>query len=61
MAFDGKPVSGIDELHRHLVANKIGVSAKLDVIRYTEKLNVAITREDLAPPDQQNGKCFGRN
>jgi len=54
VAFGGEPVSGIDELHRHLVATAIGVSTPLTVIRYTEKLDVNVTPEELAPAHQQN-------
>jgi S1-C subfamily serine protease len=48
VAFAGSPVSGIDELHRHLVAEAIGKLAPLTVIRQTEKLDLAVIPEELA-------------
>jgi S1-C subfamily serine protease len=54
VAFKGEPVSGIDELHRHLVAAAIGVPAQLTVIRHTQKLNLTVTPEELAPAHQRN-------
>jgi S1-C subfamily serine protease len=54
IAFEGEPVSGIDELHRHLVAMVIGVPVQLTVIRHTEKLNLTVTPEELAPANQRN-------
>jgi S1-C subfamily serine protease len=54
VAFEGEPVSGIDELHRHLVAMVIGVPVQLTVIRHTEKLNLTVTPEELAPANQRN-------
>jgi S1-C subfamily serine protease len=54
VAFQGEPVSGIDELHRHLVATAIGIPAPLTVIRHTEKLEIMITPEELAPGNQRN-------
>ena len=54
IAFAGEPVAGIDELHRHLVAMVIGVPVQLTVIRHTEKLNLTVTPEELAPANQRN-------
>lgn len=54
IAFEGEPVAGIDELHRHLVAMVIGVPVQLTVIRHTEKLNLTVTPEELAPSNQRN-------
>jgi S1-C subfamily serine protease len=47
VAFRGEPVSGIDELHRHLVGDVIGVSSWLTVIRHAEKLDLVVTPEEL--------------
>lgn len=47
VAFRGEPVSGIDELHRHLVGDVIGVSSLLTIIRHTEKLDLVVTPEEL--------------
>jgi S1-C subfamily serine protease len=46
VAFGGEPVGGIDELHRHLVANVIGVPSVITVIRHTEKLDLVVTPEE---------------
>ena len=54
VAFEGEPVSGIDELHRHLVANLIGIPSMLTIVRHTEKLDLSITPEELAQNNQRN-------
>jgi S1-C subfamily serine protease len=54
VAFSGEPVSGIDELHRHLIANVIGVPSLITVIRHTEKLDLVVTPEELALDNQRN-------
>jgi S1-C subfamily serine protease len=54
IAFGGEPVSGIDELHRHLVASVISVPSLITVIRHTEKLELVMTPEELARNSQRN-------
>jgi len=54
VAFEGEPVSGIDELLRHLVARLIGIPSSITVIRHTEKLALLITPEELASDIQRN-------
>lgn len=54
VSFDGAPVSGIDELLRHLVAKLIGIPSSITVIRHTEKLDLIITPEELATDNQRN-------
>jgi S1-C subfamily serine protease len=54
VAFGGEPVSGIDELHRHLVAGVISVPSLVTVIRHTEKLERVVTPEELARNSQRN-------
>jgi S1-C subfamily serine protease len=54
VAFGGEPVSGIDELHRHLVAEVIGVPSVITVIRHTEKLELTATPEELVRDNQRN-------
>ncbi len=49
VAFNDDPISGIDDLHRHLVAAAIGIPARLTVIRHAEKLDLTITPKELAP------------
>jgi S1-C subfamily serine protease len=54
VAFSGEPVSGIDELHRHLVAKVIGVPSLVTIIRHTEKLDLVVTPEELTRDYQRN-------
>ncbi len=54
VSFGGELVSGIDELHRHLVAGVIGVASLITVIRHTEKLDLVVTPEELARNHQLN-------
>jgi S1-C subfamily serine protease len=54
VAFDEQSVSGIDALHRHLVASAIGIPAQLAVLRLTEKLNISVVPEELARAEQKN-------
>ena len=54
VAFDGEPVAGIDELHRHLVAGAIGIPAQLTIIRHTEKLDLRVVPEELVSAEQKN-------
>jgi S1-C subfamily serine protease len=54
VAFEGEPVSGIDGLHRHLVAKAIGIPSRLTVIRHTEKLDLLVTPEELAQDNERN-------
>jgi S1-C subfamily serine protease len=42
VALDGHPVAGVDDLHRLLTDVRVGVSCKLTVIRYTEKLELRV-------------------
>jgi S1-C subfamily serine protease len=54
VAFAGESVAGIDELHRHLVANVIGIPTIITVVRHTEKLDLVVTPEELARDNQRN-------
>jgi S1-C subfamily serine protease len=54
VAFAGEPVSSIDELHHHLVAEVIGIPTPLTIIRHTEKLDVMVTPEELLRDVQKN-------
>ncbi|MGD0813191.1 MAG: trypsin-like peptidase domain-containing protein [Verrucomicrobiota bacterium] len=54
VGFNSEPISGIDDLHRHLVAAAIGVPARLTVLRLTEKRDLTVTPEELAPPGRRN-------
>jgi S1-C subfamily serine protease len=46
VALDGHPVAGVDDLHRLLTDVRVGVSCKLTVIRYTEKLELRVLPEE---------------
>jgi S1-C subfamily serine protease len=54
VAFNETAVSGIDDLHRCLVASAIGLPARLTVIRHTEKLVLTVTPEELLAGHQRN-------
>src|SRR6266704_2976350 len=42
LGFDGKPVTGIDDLHRRLATDRIGVQTTVGVLRNADKLELAI-------------------
>ena len=42
IAYDGRPVAGIDDLHRVLGAERVGVPGTLTVIRRAEKLDLSV-------------------
>jgi S1-C subfamily serine protease len=48
VAWDGKPVAGIDALHRLLTEEGLGRSAELTVLRRLQKLALAITPVELS-------------
>ena len=54
VTFAGDPISSIDDLHRHLVAESIGMPLQITVIRYTEKLDLTVTPEELKTNYQRN-------
>ena len=43
IAFNEQPIGSIHELHKMLMGEQIGVEAKLQIIRHTERLVLAIT------------------
>jgi S1-C subfamily serine protease len=49
VALEGKPVAGVDDLHRVLTDVRVGASSALTVIRYTEKLELTIVPEEAKP------------
>ena len=49
VAWDGKPVAGIDDLHRLLSEEYVGRSAEVIVLRRTQKLVRHITPTELEP------------
>lgn len=46
VALDGKPVAGVDDLHRLLTDARVGVSSSLAILRWTEKLDLAVVPEE---------------
>jgi S1-C subfamily serine protease len=51
IGFDQQSIDGIDALHRMLTGERVGETAKLTVIRRTEKLQIQITPEESHPRD----------
>src|SRR5438093_6858541 len=49
VGFDDKPVTGIDDLHRLLASDRIGIPTTVVILRKADKLELAITPDD-APP-----------
>ena len=47
IALDGKPVAGVDDLHRLLTDARVGVSSSLIVLRWTEKLELKVMPEEV--------------
>jgi S1-C subfamily serine protease len=46
VALEGKPVAGVDDLHRVLADTRAGASCSLIVLRHTEKLELKIVPEE---------------
>jgi S1-C subfamily serine protease len=46
VAYDDLPIASIDDLHRLLTDQKVGVKSNLTVIRQNEKLTLSLTPED---------------
>src|SRR5205814_9260225 len=46
IALDGKPVAGVDDLHRLLTDARVGMSNSLTVLRWTERLELQVVPEE---------------
>ena len=46
VALEGQPVAGVDDLHRLLTEVRVGVSCRLTVLRWTEKLELNVLPEE---------------
>ena len=46
IGFDDQPIAGIDDLHKMLTEEKVGVHTKLTIIRRSEKLDLGIVPEE---------------
>jgi S1-C subfamily serine protease len=51
IGFAGRPVTGIDDLHKLLTEERVGQGAPLEVIRRTERLTLKIVPEEV--PDKK--------
>jgi S1-C subfamily serine protease len=51
VTYDGQPVAAIDDLHKLLTEEKVGVRSSLSILRRTELLTVDIVPEEspIAP------------
>ncbi len=49
VAFDGKPVHGIDDLHRLLTGERIGAATTVAAVRKAERLELPITATESRP------------
>jgi S1-C subfamily serine protease len=47
VAMDGKPVAGVDDLHRMLTDARVGAVSSLTVLRHTEKLELKVVPEEM--------------
>jgi S1-C subfamily serine protease len=53
VGFDNQAIAGIDDLHRMLTEEKVGVKTTLTIIRQTEKLNLDIVPEESKPREDE--------
>ena len=53
VGFDRQPIAGIDDLHRMLTEEKVGVRTALTILRHTEKLNLNIIPEESKPRENE--------
>jgi S1-C subfamily serine protease len=47
VGFKGKPIATIDDLHKSLIADEIGVASPIMILRGTEKLFFMVTPREL--------------
>jgi S1-C subfamily serine protease len=52
VGFDGKPVAGIDDLHRILTGEKVGARMTLTILRRSNKLKVDIIPQEFRTIDE---------
>jgi S1-C subfamily serine protease len=48
VGFDGKSVANIDDLHRRLTEDKVGVATELTVLRGVEKVKLSVVPRERA-------------
>ena len=49
VAFDGQPVTSIDDLHRLMTHERVGKPAPMTIVRHTEKLELTVTPAESQP------------
>lgn len=49
VAFGGEPVHALDDLHRHLTGERVGIATELTVLRGTQKLHLSVTPAEARP------------
>ena len=49
VALDAKPIATVDDLHRALTSEKIGVKSTVTVLRRSQKLDLEICPQDSPP------------
>ena len=54
IGFDDQPISGIDDLHKLLTEERLGVKVPLTILRGTEKLTLLILPEENKKPLQRS-------
>jgi S1-C subfamily serine protease len=47
VSFDGLPVTGVDDLHRALTAERAGIEVELGLLRRTESLLISVTPQEI--------------
>jgi len=47
VAFDGIPLTGVDDLHRALTAERAGIAVPLELLRRAEKLTLQVTPAEI--------------
>jgi S1-C subfamily serine protease len=47
IALDGKPIAGVDDLHRLLTDARVAVSSPLTVLRHTEKMELQVVPQEV--------------
>jgi S1-C subfamily serine protease len=47
LGFKGQPIATIDELHKQLIADEIGVASPVMLLRGTEKIFAVVVPEEL--------------
>jgi S1-C subfamily serine protease len=53
IAFNGQPIAGIDDLHKFLTEEKVGVRTSLTIVRRSEKMVLDIVPEESRPREDE--------